>query len=153
MTIRNATFDDLITIHEIEVLCFGDGAYPLFVIRQFYDIASKYFLVATLDEKIIGYALGSLSAQDAQGWILSVGVHPNARGNQMGTKLIKKLMSLLEFDKANELCLTVHPDNKSAITIYKSLSFEITMTYDNYYLDNQPRYLMTKKSVTTPLNT
>ena len=136
MHIRKATLDDLKVVHDIETLSFNDGSYPLFVLRQFFDISEDYFLVAEEDGKILGYALGNLSIKDAQGWILSLGVHPEARGKEIGKALTKKLIALLENNNSKEICLTVHPDNASAINIYKSLNFEIILESDSYYLDN-----------------
>lgn len=153
MTIRNATLEDLQAIHNIETSSFQDGSYPLFVLRQLFDISEKYFLVAEIEDQICGYIIGTISAKDEQGWILSVGVHPDARGNKVGRNLIKKIISLLEYNMVKEICLTVHPDNAAAIKIYKALQFEIMTTHDNYYLDHQPRYLMKKKAVSTQLNT
>ena len=134
--IRKASLNDLKIVHEIETLSFNDGSYPLFVLRQLFDISEDYFLIAEEDGKILGYALGNLSVKDDQGWILSLGVHPEARGKQIGKTLTKKLIALLENNNSKEICLTVHPDNASAINIYKSLNFEIILESDSYYLDN-----------------
>lgn len=152
MIIRKATIEDLKSIHEIETLSFNGGSYPLFVLRQFLDISEDYFLVAELDGKILGYALGNIVIGDEQGWILSLGVHPEARGKQIGKELTKRLISLLENNNSKEICLTVHPDNFSAIRIYKNFGFEIVLQSDNYYLDNEARFLMKKKAITNIIN-
>lgn len=150
--IRKATLKDLKKVHEIETLSFNEGSYPLFVLRQLFDIAEYYFLIAEEDDKILGYGLGSLSTKEDQGWILSLGVHPEARGKQIGKKLTKELISLLEDNNCKEICLTVHPDNASAIRIYKSFDFEIITASNNYYLDNEPRFLMKKEAVSNIVN-
>ena len=152
MIIRKATLDDLKTVHEIETLSFNDGSYPLFVLRQWFDISEDYFLIAEEEHMILGYALGSLSTKDDQGWILSLGVHPDARGKQVGKTLAKELIALLEDSDCKEICLTVHPDNSSAIKVYKAFDFEIITIFDNYYLDNQPRFLMKKEAVSNIVN-
>lgn len=152
ITIRTAKLEDLKTVHEIETLSFNDGSYPLFVLRQLFDISEDYFLIAEEDGKILGYALGNLSVKDDQGWILSLGVHPEARGKQIGKTLTKKLIALLEINNSKEICLTVHPENASAIKIYKNLNFEIILDSDNYYLDGDTRFLMKKKAVSNQIN-
>ncbi|MGC1631416.1 MAG: N-acetyltransferase [Gelidibacter sp.] len=152
MIIRKATLDDLKTVHEIETLSFNDGSYPLFVLRQLLDISGDYFLIAQEEDLILGYALGSLSTKDDQGWILSLGVHPEARGKKVGKTLTKELIALLEDHDCKEICLTVHPDNASAIKIYKAFDFEIIILSDNYYLDNEPRFLMKKEAVSNIVN-
>ena len=152
ITIRKATLDDLKKVHEIETLSFNDGSYPLFVLRQLFDISEDYFLIAEEEDKILGYALGNLATKEEQGWILSLGVHPEARGKQIGKTLTKALIALLEDNDCKEICLTVHPDNASAIGIYKSFDFEIITASDNYYLDNEPRFLMKKEAVSNIVN-
>ena len=152
MTTRIATLEDLKSIHEIETLSFSSGSYPLFVLRQLFDISEDYFLVAEEDDVILGYALGNFSARDSQSWILSLGVHPEARGREVGKTLTKKLIALLEKNNSKGISLTVHPDNASAIKIYKKLDFEIVLKSDNYYLDDEARLLMKKKAVNTQIN-
>ena len=152
MNIRKATLEDLIPIHDIETLSFGNGSYPLFVLRQMFDISEDYFLIAEEDDVILGYALGNISAKDDQGWILSLGVHPNARGKQLGKKLTENLIMLLEDNNSKEICLTVHPNNTSALKIYKDLDFKVILESDNYYLDNDTRFLMKKKAGSNCIN-
>lgn len=152
MHLRKATLDDLKSVHEIESASFNEGSYPLFVLRQFLDISEDYFLVAVKDEKILGYVLGNLSHKLVQGWILSLGVHPEARGKQIGTALTEKLIALLENNNAMEISLTVHPNNTSAIRIYEALDFEIILESENYYLDNETRFLMKRKTAGNPIN-
>lgn len=145
MVIRKAKLEDIKSVHNIETLSFNEGSYPLFVLRQLYDISEDYFLIAEKDGKIVGYALGHLSERDRKGWVLSLGVHPGARGNQIGKTLTKSLISLLEHNNSKEICLTVHPDNLSAIRIYNDLGFDIVFRSDDYYLDKAPRLLMKRK--------
>ncbi|MFB9058266.1 GNAT family N-acetyltransferase [Mariniflexile ostreae] len=145
--IRKATLADLKRIHDIEVLSFDKGSYPLFVLRQFFDISEPYFLVAEEQNEILGYALGHLIKKSGQGWVLSMCVHPDARGHNIGKKLIKRLVEILENNLSNEICLTVHPDNFSAIKIYQNLGFEHVLTSEDYYLDHDVRLVMKKQSL------
>ncbi|NKI27989.1 GNAT family N-acetyltransferase [Arenibacter sp. 6A1] len=144
--IKKATLEDLKVVHEIETLCFKDGSYPLFVLRQLFDISEDYFLIAQEGDEVLGYVLGNLTANTNQGWILSVGVHPAARGRQIGKKLTQELITLLEANHCKEICLTVHPENASALQIYNKLGFETFLASDNYYLDNEGRLLMKRKA-------
>ncbi|WP_179351456.1 GNAT family N-acetyltransferase [Winogradskyella vidalii] len=152
VVIRQASLEDLKAVHTIEELSFKDGSYPLFVLRQFFDIAENYFLVAEDAGVILGYALGNISIKNNQGWLLSLGVHPKARGKQIGKQLVEKIVTLLEQGHCNEICLTVHPYNRAAINIYKHLNFKIVSESNNYYLDNEKRLLMVKQVRSLPLN-
>ncbi len=152
ITIRKATLDDLEAIHTIERLSFDGGGYPLFVLRQLFDVSQDYFLVAEDKNEILGYSLGNLSAKLNQGWLLSLVVLPEARGRNIGKQLTEKLITLLEYNLCREICLTVHPYNIAAINIYKRLNFEIISAYDNYYFDKEERLLMIKKPASIFLN-
>ncbi|WP_027126392.1 GNAT family N-acetyltransferase [Gelidibacter mesophilus] len=153
MNIRNATLEDLTIIHEIETLSFADDSYPPFVLRQLFDISHEYFLVAEDDDKkIMGYVIGNINKNNGRAWLLSLGVHPDARGKKMGRLLTEKLIELLENDLSTEICLTVHPDNASAKKIYEDLGFKSVNTYDNYYNDLEARLLMKKQLITLRFN-
>lgn len=151
-TIRRATLDDLESVHQIETLSFEDGSYPPFVLRQLFDISHDYFLVAEEDDSIIGYVLGNITKNTNQGWLLSLGVHPDARGKKLGRQLTEKLVELLENDLSTEICLTVHPDNEIAKKIYEKLGFKSMKIYDNYYNDLEPRLLMKKQLINLRFN-
>ncbi|WP_163516868.1 GNAT family N-acetyltransferase [Gelidibacter japonicus] len=152
MNIRRATLEDLESVHQIETLSFNDGSYPAFVLRQLFDISAEYFLVAEEEGKVIGYVLGNINKNTNQGWVLSLGVHPEARGKKLGKLLTKKLVDLLENDLSTEICLTVHPDNASAKKIYEDLGFKSVKTFDNYYNDLETRLLMKKQLITLRFN-
>ncbi|MBA6151334.1 GNAT family N-acetyltransferase [Gelidibacter maritimus] len=152
MNIRSATLEDLESVHQIETLSFDDGSYPPFVLRQFFDISHEYFLVAEDEGKILGYVLGNINKNTSQGWVLSLGVHPESRGKKLGKLLTEKLVELLENDLSTEICLTVHPDNTMAKKIYENLGFKAVKTFDNYYNDLEARLLMKKQLITLRFN-
>ncbi|MFD1160944.1 GNAT family N-acetyltransferase [Hwangdonia seohaensis] len=144
MTINKAKLQDLESIIAIEQQVFNTDSYPAFVLRQLFDISGDYFIVAKEDDKILGYALGGLNTQKKQGWILSLGVHPDARGKGLGKQLTQRLIEVLKAENTKEIALTVYPDNTSAIKIYKDLGFEGNEVLDNYFFDNEDRIVMKK---------
>lgn len=68
-------------------------------------------------------------------------VLPAHRNKGYGKYLVKHVISL--FPKIR-LKLTVHPENGSAISLYRSLGFISQGTIANPYGDGEPRLLMTK---------
>ena len=153
MKIRRATLEDLAFVQQIETLCFNDGSYPAFVLRQLFDISPEYFLVSENDEgRVVGYVVGNINKNSSQAWLLSLGVHPEARGKKMGRLLTEKLIELLENDLSTEICLTVHPDNAAAKKIYEQLGFKSVKIFDNYYNDLESRLLMKKQLITLRFN-
>ncbi|HUH28912.1 N-acetyltransferase [Gelidibacter sp.] len=153
MKIRRATLEDLSIVHQIETLSFNDGSYPAFVLRQLFDISPEYFLVGEDDDgRVVGYVLGNINKNSSQAWLLSLGVHPEARGKKMGKFLTEKLIEILENDLSTEICLTVHPDNVAAKKIYEQLGFKSVKVFDNYYNDLESRLLMKKQLITLRFN-
>lgn len=143
--IKKAQLEDLAGIIVIEQDVFDTDRYPPFVVRQLFDISGDYFLVAKEKDKISGYALGGFNTQNKQAWILSLGVHGDARGSGLGKQLTAQLIELLKAEHAEEIALTVYPDNTSAIKIYKALGFVGDAVLDNYFFDHEARIIMTLK--------
>lgn len=126
------------------MIVFKEDSYPKFLLRQFLDICSSFFLVARIENKIIGYCIGHLNYKTSEGWILSLGVLPSFRGQKIGRKLTKKIIQNLEEEGVKSILLTVHPNNEVAVKIYEENSFKVIGTDDNYYLNNSPRKIMEK---------
>lgn len=144
--IEKAQLQDLDSILKIEQAVFKTDSYPPFVLRQLFDISGDYFVVAKENNTVLGYVLGGLNTKTKQGWVLSLGVGRNARGKGLGKLLMEKLIETLKEANTNKIALTVYPDNKPAIKIYKNLGFKGDKILDNYFLDNEKRIVMTLKT-------
>ncbi|EJF08377.1 GNAT family N-acetyltransferase [Pontibacter sp. BAB1700] len=96
LTIRKAELRDLKAVKAIDQLLFGADSYPLFVLRQLYDITGDYLLVAETGGEVIGYMLSHLDQAKSQGWLLSLGVLPAHRGKRIGEKLMAASMAAME---------------------------------------------------------
>ncbi|AUC20698.1 hypothetical protein BTO15_00580 [Polaribacter sejongensis] len=146
ITIQTVKTEDLKEVLALEQLVFNAGSYPAFVIRQLFDITNNLFILAKENNKILGFAVGALNTNNQKAWVLSLGVHPEARGKQIGKKLTNKLVNLLKDENCLEICLTVHPDNAAAINIYKELGFKGETIIEDYFLENEKRIIMTLKN-------
>lgn len=140
--ITQASIEDIPAVKIVDELSFSDDSYPTFVLRQFVDISSKYFLLAKNNNEVIGYVIGNLIKESNIGWVLSLGVHPKARGKNIGSTLTKALIDLIDESNCDGIYLTVHPNNVSAVRIYEKLGFKVIEKVSNYYLDNGDRLLM-----------
>ena len=150
MPVREVTIEELDKVAEIDRNAFPEMSYPLFVLRQFFDICKGYFLVAT-DENgdLAGYTLGNLDLNNKKGWVLSLAVQKNQRSGGTGFQLTGSLIENLEKNGAQEIFLTVTPHNESAVRLYKKLGFQEIGTDSNYYCDGEERVLMKKTSSKT----
>lgn len=140
--IQPATLADLKTVKHIDETLFGADTYPMFVLRQLYDITAGLLKVAVVENQVVGYAIAHLDHETGNAWFLSLGVLPNFRGRGIGELLTKTLLQEVSTKGANKALLTVHPDNQAGISIYKRLGFKEKSTTPDYYLDNTPRIVM-----------
>ncbi|PQJ82213.1 GNAT family N-acetyltransferase [Polaribacter glomeratus] len=138
ITTRKIEVYEINEIFEIDKKEFEPMNYPLFVLKQYYDLFSELFLVAENENKdILGYIIGGTN--NSEGWILSLATKSEYRGHGIGTKLCKSLLNLINIDC---ILLTVHPDNSGAIHIYEKLGFKTSARKENYYGDHSPRNIM-----------
>lgn len=118
-----------------------------------YHHAPKAFLVAVIDNNIVGYitcevkrGVSNFKYRIAKmGHIVSVAVIDKYRGCGFGTKLIETATKEMLLYKATELYLEVRKSNEVAVSIYKKFGYEIKDCLDDYYEDGENGYLMTKK--------
>lgn len=147
MNIRAATVQDLLHIKQIDSTLFQEDSYPLFVLRQFLDISNGLLQVAETAGTVAGYTLGHYNPEKAEGWILSLAVLPDYRGQQAGYKLTASVLAEMEAKGAVHTYLTVYPDNLSALALYRRLGFSDYAASGNYYQDHSPRTIMRRTAV------
>lgn len=144
--IRSATAQELKTIKAIDETLFGDDTYPLFALRQLFDITNGLIMVAVLENRIVGYAIGHYEPESGNAWFLSLGVLPEQRGKGTGERLTKALIEAVEAKGARACRLTVHPGNTGGYRIYERLGFVAQETQEDYYGDGSPRIIMVRTS-------
>lgn len=117
---------------------------------EFYLSPNRVYLVATSDEKVVGY-LGALDIIDDYN-IVGVAVDNSYQRKGIGTKLLKALIKIANNHQVQTLSLEVDEKNEKAINFYKKNGFELTNIRKNYYKDNDALimwlylwYLSTKK--------
>ena len=143
LIIRRATIADLHALSALERSHYGDLGYPLFVIRQFIDALGPFFLVGERRGRLLGYALGSAVRDDTdEGWILSLLVNKESRGQGLGRRLMGALMEALATAGVRNLRLTVSPKNESGVSLYKSLGFAMLEKKHDYLGPGEDRLLM-----------
>ncbi|WP_084050491.1 GNAT family N-acetyltransferase [Aquimarina macrocephali] len=145
ISIRPVTLSELEIIYKIEENVFSPMNYPLFVIRQYYDLFSDYFLVAENEEKeIAGYVLGGINPKEKVGWILALATEKRFRKQGIGLKLVSTVIKKINELDIGSIILTTEPDSP-AVDFYKKIGFEIIKNDSNYYGGNSQRVLMELK--------
>lgn len=133
-------------ISELETALFGCHGYPAFFLRQAYDCWRNGFIVAQQDNQVVGYTLIVPKAQDRhlgardEAWMLSLAIDGRFQGQGIAKQLVKH--ALQRCDHYQSIYLTVSPDNLAAISIYRSVGFEVVEQEGNYFADGQSRLVM-----------
>lgn len=88
------------------------------------------FVLATHAE-IIGYFVLSVAANEAH--VLNVCVDPSEQGNGYGRRLMKRMLDLARWHRAERVFLEVRPSNPGAIKLYLDLGFRDIGRRPRYY--------------------
>ena len=141
--IRKVIKDDLTRIFQLEEEAFKPMHYPLFVLRQFYDIVPDLFFVA-VDElnEIKGYCFGGIDHDSKIGWIFALAVTKPEQKKNIGQRITIELLTAFKNKNIITIQLTTTPDNSAAINLYEKLGFKKVTEVMDYYFDNSPRLIM-----------
>lgn len=141
--IRKVAKDDLPLIFQMEEEAFKPKHYPLFVLRQLFDIAPELFLVA-VDElnDIKGYCFGGINQEEGIGWIFALAVTKQEQKKRIGERLTLELLNSFRNKNINFIQLTTTTDNDPAIRLYEKVGFRTVTETTDYYFDNSPRVIM-----------
>ena len=116
---------DIPFVHEIEKICFDDP-WSLASFKQQLESDFAHYLIAYIDEKIVGYAC--LWKFDDTGEIINFAVHPDFRGRGAGDALMHSCKEM-----CRQIQLEVRKSNKPAMLLYQKHGFtEIGIRKDYY---------------------
>ncbi len=143
VNIRNATPDDIAGILKIESE--GSARWKRDFFETELNTDFSLFLVALMDETIIGFAV----AWDIPGEIQlqNIAVDKDYRREGCGTKLIESIYRLLEHKHPERILLELRISNIPALKFYRSLGFKKTGIRKNYYGDGDDALLMEKEII------
>lgn len=88
-------------------------------------------------DQVIGYGILSVAAGEAH--ILNVCVMPAAQGAGHGRRLVRRLIDLARWHRAERVFLEVRPSNPRAIALYHDLGFNEIGRRPGYYPGTQGR--------------
>ncbi len=98
---------------------------------QMFNLDYYKIIVATLNDKVIGYIVATILFEDAD--ILKIIVDSKFRRRGVGKQLIDNLLSICKKNGVKKLHLEVRMDNSTAINFYEDLGFEYEFSRKNYY--------------------
>ncbi|MFC1601996.1 ribosomal protein S18-alanine N-acetyltransferase [Pseudomonadota bacterium] len=83
------------------------------------------------DERIIGYAVMSVAAGEAN--ILNLCIHPDMQGRGLGRKLMEQMLMLAHQQQADTVFLELRVSNRVASGLYDAVGFNEMGVRRNYY--------------------
>jgi len=151
--IREFTSEDLDTVIWINRTVLPEN-YPSFFFKMHHERYPKAFLVAVINDKIVGYVMcrvekGRLYIKKDEegllGHVISLAVINEVRRQGIGKSLmINAMNNLYKYYNVDEYYLEVRISNNPAIALYKKLGFQIIKTIKGYYLDGEDAYVMAR---------
>ncbi len=145
-SLRPAAEDDIPQVVEIE----ARSNRPAWSAQAFQNELVKphaHFWVVTdneTDSKVLAYTVFALPADQAH--IQTVAVHPEHRRHQLGTHLVRQIISFAMRQEAESLILEVRKGNEPAVKLYQNMGFVVIRTVPKFYPDGEDAYVMVYKT-------
>lgn len=126
---RHMTEADVDNVMAIELL-----AYPFpWTAQIFTDCIRAGYACLVLERDIELVAYGVLSAAAGEAHILNICVSPEAQGEGLGRRMLRRLIDAARWHRAERVFLEVRPSNPNAIALYDSEGFNEIARRPNYY--------------------
>ena len=131
--IYKMSLNDLENIKEFLITDFDDF-WNYSILKDELSNANSYYLVAKLDNEILGFAGIKYVLNDAD--IMNIVVKKSKRKSGIGSLLLKNIIELCKKLNVSTLFLEVNEKNLPAISLYKKFGFEGVGFRKNYYKEN-----------------
>ena len=148
--IRRCEESDLPSVIDINMAALPEHYSDYFFESILRELAEA-FIVAELDNKIVGYIMCKIEFGFSnfrklgfvkKGHVVSVAVLEEHRGKGIGKALMLEGINGVMHRKSDEIYLEVRVSNTDAIKMYEKLGFEIKSRLRTYYRDGEDAYLM-----------
>jgi len=125
---------DVDEIVEIEKLSFSTPWSRSALLGELRYPRQAVYLVARVNGRIVGY-VGMWAVAD-EGHITNIAVHPEYRGQGIGTRLLSFPIAVAQSRGINGLTLEVRQSNVGARRLYERMGFVASGIRPGYYSDN-----------------
>ena len=145
MTIRPAAAADLDAVVALEVICLGADAWSRGLVEQGIAAAlpTVSYLVAEVDDVVVGHAVASATGDDAE--LQRIAVDPAYRRRGLAGDLLAAVERRAAEDGATRLLLEVREDNTTAAAFYESRGFVEVGRRRGYYRDGAAAVVLGKE--------
>jgi ribosomal-protein-alanine N-acetyltransferase len=141
VTVRTAEPADLVGVAHIEKLSF-DQPWPYDAFQRF--LGEDGFLVADDGDHVVGYVVADRVPNHGRslGHVKDLAVHPQRRGEGIGTRLLSQALCTLREQNAFSVKLEVREGNDTARTLYREFGFRALRRVPRYYDDGEDAIVM-----------
>ncbi|MFC6730542.1 GNAT family N-acetyltransferase [Natronoarchaeum mannanilyticum] len=162
--VRDAERADLLAVHRIERASFP-SPWPMAAFER--HLTSPAFLVAvdetaapddpqnadrsaseTIDAaSVLGFVVADLVPNHGRplGHVKDLAVHPDRRGEAVGSTLLGRALATLRGESANSVKLEVRVGNEGARSLYDRFEFEPLRRVPRYYDDGEDAIIMVRQ--------
>jgi len=143
--LRAVTPDDLDALLELEHQAFSTDRLSRRSFRHWIGSGNRAFLVAMLDDRLVGYVLVIYHAGTRLARLYSLATDQRFRGRGIGRRLVEAGEQAASASGRFFMRLEVGSDNRPAIRLYEDLGYQSFGIYHNYYDDHGDALRMQKR--------
>lgn len=133
--IIRASVEHLDDIMVIENLSFAVPWSRKSITEEITENKFAIYMSASVDGTVIGYA--GMWSICGEGHITNIAVHPEFRGNGVGSLLVEGLIGEAKAEGITRMTLEVRKSNITAQNLYKKYGFAVYGSRKAYYADNK----------------
>jgi ribosomal protein S18 acetylase RimI-like enzyme len=139
--ISPASWRDLNAARQLEKICFPQDGWPILDMIGVLTFPQTVRYKATLDDNMVGFVAGEIRRIQSTAWIATISVHPDLRGEGLGSKLLKLCENEMGMPKIK---LSVRVSNQKAIEMYRRNGYVDVGRWENYYKGKEDALVMEK---------
>ncbi len=143
VSLHPATWRDFRRILNLERVCFQRDAWPWIDVAAALIFPQTVRIKAELEDRIVGFVVGDRRRRERTGWVATIGVHPEHRGQGIA----KLLLAACEEELAtSKVCLVLRPSNSEAKFLYLNSGYKEVDLWQRYYANGEDGLVMEKTS-------
>lgn len=134
---------DLVEIAALEIENFEIDPWSIEQIKSEYAAPGRFYMVAEVDLRVIGYA--GIVKRGESGDVLTISVAKAQRRKGIGRELLRRLIDWARTNKCEAMMLEVRVGNEEAMPLYLSFGFLEISRRPNYYGAGRDAIVMRKE--------
>ena len=145
MIIRKCRYEDILSVSELEKLCFKGESWSFGAIASAFENPNYCMVVAEEEGEIAGYGCTCTVCETSD--LENVLVAEEYRHSGVGTAIMKALIADAKERGAEKMFLEVRVSNCSALKLYLACGFAGVHARTRYYSDGEDCLVMVKNIV------